>query len=137
MTADMLAHQAVTICQCDRGIVSVRDGGPCLPEQGSLEEVAKRYSEADIWFLEFVDVTPAMLVLLVKSPFIHEALECLRTRESGRRQCSSSQLLAMENTQKLVVLETLRGSGNWRRDAFSLSQDLACIAGTGMIYEEE
>lgn len=53
----MLTLQAVTICLCDGGVVAIHDGGPCLPEQGSLEEVTKRYGKDDIWFLEFVNVS--------------------------------------------------------------------------------
>lgn len=125
----------LTICQCDGGVVAVYDGDRCLPERGSLEEVAERYGD-DVWFLKLVDITPAMLVFLVKSPIIQETLECLRTREPSR-ECSYSQLLAKENAEKLATLEALRGSGNWRTDIVSLNRELALIADTGIIYEEE
>lgn len=128
--------RSVAICQCDGGVVAVRDNGPCLPEQGNLEEVTKRYGEDDVWFLELVDVTAAMLVFLGKSPFIQEAVECLRMREPGRR-CLYSQLLAKEIAQRAAVLEALRESGNWRADIVSVNPELALVADTGMIYEEE
>lgn len=64
--------QEVTICQCDGGVATIY-GSNCLPKQGSLEEVAKRYSkddEFDVGFVELVDITIPMLALLVNLPFI-------------------------------------------------------------------
>lgn len=136
MTTNMFAHEAVTICQCSDGIATVHGDGHCLPEEGGLEEVAKLYE--DVWFLEFDNVTVAMLVFLAKFPFIQETLECLQTRKLGRR-FSYSQLLAKATAQWLIVVRAIGGMecGDWRTDIVSMNQELALISDTGTIYEDE
>lgn len=87
--------------------------------------MAKLYKEEDLWFLEFADVITATLIFLGKSPFIQETLECLRTREPGRRY-TYSQLLAKEIAQKIVVLQTIEGreSADLCTHLSSVSQEL-------------
>lgn len=134
--ASGMPTEAVTLCQCDSGVVAVHDGGVCYPEKGNMEEVRKRYCKADVWFLQLDGINAAMLVYLARSPLIQGVLEDLRTEEPGRR-CSYIQLFAIDIAQRAVVLEALRETGNWRADLVSLSRELAAIAESEVTFEKQ
>lgn len=104
MSKEPEQDRTVTLYHCTNGVMVGYGGDLDFVEDGCLDEVAKLHGD-DIWFLEFIDVTAAMLVPLMKSPFIQEAIEWLRSRSSGGRQYSHSKLIAMEAALKLDAID--------------------------------
>ncbi|KAI3326538.1 hypothetical protein HD806DRAFT_532168 [Xylariaceae sp. AK1471] len=122
--------------------VLVNDKTQYEPDFRSINEIISTTSVQDLWYIKLSDVAVSMALELVKSRFGQEVIDSLRERffQRSQRSLSYTQLLAMEAAQKLAVLRTLghRSCQNsnriWLGDLNSLSEEVAQIASTGMIY---
>ncbi|KAJ3552874.1 hypothetical protein NPX13_g11012 [Xylaria arbuscula] len=118
---------------------------PYKPDFCGIDEIVSISGARDLWYIKFSDVAVSMALEFVKGRFDQEVVDSLRERLLGRSQkmFSYTQLLAMESTQKLAVLRTLGHVGShhsrrsWLADLESFSEEVAQIAGTGIIYWNE
>ncbi len=145
MQAPSMAYEAeLTLIDCVDGVL-VHNMAQYEPDFRSVDELVSTTGARELWYIKFSNVTVAMALEFVKSRFGEEVIDSLRERllERSQRTFSYTHLLAMESAQKLAVLRTLGYVGrhdsnrSWLGDLKSFSEEVAQIAGTGMIYWNE